>query len=593
MNAVILIIEPDQDYYIFLKNQLKDLKYSDKNIWWCASLEESLAIDPGNINFIFANLILPCVGILSPIKELNLHFINVPIIILSDNEDADSNIYAISQGAQDVMVKGQFNEKQLGKAIVIARERNAYLLKVNSVLDDYKLHFENGPIPMWIIDSKTLRFLIVNNAAIEKYGYSQNDFTRMTILDIRPKEDVGPMLDNYSKRDRDNYFDAGHWRHVKKNGEIFYVHIYTHETRFQNIDARLCFALDVNDKLITDLRNKELLAVVNEQNQKLDVILSSINDAIWSRDANTNDLLYANIAYYNLYGFIPGIKEPLKELDLNAIHPDDRDKFMEAIETVKRDGKVDYTYRFIDQGGGIKVLSGRATFNKGVNGKRDSIDGITTDITKEKEWYDTIRNSEQKLLATINNTKDHIWTVDKDLKIIFCNRAFQDFFHKRNGIALDEGDCVLGNWYTEAFNNRRRKEYEMALKGDSFTTVVEFDFEGEKQYNEINSSPIIGIDEKIIGVNCVSRDITEQVNQVKRISEQNEKLRQIAWIQSHKVKGAVANIIELIPQFDDVAEASENSKELMGKLRTATKELDEMIKGILRKTEKFDSAGRK
>lgn len=52
--------------------------------------------------------------------------------------------------------------------------------------------FENHPLPMWIYDLKSLAFLEVNDAAVEKYGYSRAEFRKMTIKDIRPREDVNP-----------------------------------------------------------------------------------------------------------------------------------------------------------------------------------------------------------------------------------------------------------------------------------------------------------------------------------------------------------------------------------------------------------------
>jgi PAS domain S-box-containing protein len=593
MKTAILIVEPDKDNFESINNKLRELKHTARNIRHCATLEESLTLDAARVGFIFANLTIPAVGVLSPIRELNRYFTDVPIIILSENEEADSNIYAISQGAQDVLIHGQFNTKQLGIAMVVARERNAYLQKLKVYATDYKHHFDNGPIPMWVIDAKTLRFLIVNKAAEKKYGYSLEEFTRMTVLDIRPKDDVAPMLDNFSKKEKQSYFDAGYWRHKKKNGAVFHVHIYTHRTIFEGNECRLCFAVDVNDKILAVRENKLLIARISEQKEELDSILSSINDAIWSRDANTHELLYTNKAYYDLYGFVKGEKEPRKELDINTIHPDDRAMLLAAIEEVKTQGKAEYTYRFIDKAGKVKVLNGRANLIKGADGKPDTIDGITVDITHEKELYDAIRNSEQKLLATINNTKDLIWSVNRDLKIIFCNRAFQDFFYKKKGVALDAGDYILGPWNTDAFIKRRISEYDRALNGEHFTTVIEEDFDGAKQYNEINSSPIIDIDEKIVGVNCISRDITDQVNQLKEIRQQNDKLREIAWIQSHKVRGPLATIMGLIPLFDLDGEANAHNKDIIEKLKTATDVLDGVIKEIVINTRMVVDAGLK
>jgi PAS domain S-box-containing protein len=58
----------------------------------------------------------------------------------------------------------------------------------------YRLLFDDNPQPMWLFDAETLAFLEVNNAAIENYGYSREEFLQMTILDIRPQEDVVRLI---------------------------------------------------------------------------------------------------------------------------------------------------------------------------------------------------------------------------------------------------------------------------------------------------------------------------------------------------------------------------------------------------------------
>jgi PAS domain-containing protein len=49
------------------------------------------------------------------------------------------------------------------------------------------IFFEHNPVPMFITDSQTRRFLLVNKAAIEIYGYSKEEFYRMDILNIHPE----------------------------------------------------------------------------------------------------------------------------------------------------------------------------------------------------------------------------------------------------------------------------------------------------------------------------------------------------------------------------------------------------------------------
>ena len=85
--------------------------------------------------------------------------------------------------------------------------------------DGFSFLFQNNPLPMWIYDLESLRFLEVNEAAVEHYGYSRAEFLRMRLSDIRPKEDVERLkADLRASRKRLQY--SGEWRHLKKDGTL-------------------------------------------------------------------------------------------------------------------------------------------------------------------------------------------------------------------------------------------------------------------------------------------------------------------------------------------------------------------------------------
>ena len=60
--------------------------------------------------------------------------------------------------------------------------------------EQYRLVFETNPIAMYVHARRTLRILAVNKAAIEQYGYTEQEFLAKTILEIRPEEDIPHLL---------------------------------------------------------------------------------------------------------------------------------------------------------------------------------------------------------------------------------------------------------------------------------------------------------------------------------------------------------------------------------------------------------------
>ncbi len=125
--------------------------------------------------------------------------------------------------------------------------RRSELEALRSSEERYRLLFDASPQPMWVQDLESLRFLAVNQAAIDHYGYSREQFLAMTIEQLRPKEDV-PCF-----QERTGYQAAGIapsiGRHRKANDEVIDVEITSHALQFLGRSARLVIATDVTERL--------------------------------------------------------------------------------------------------------------------------------------------------------------------------------------------------------------------------------------------------------------------------------------------------------------------------------------------------------
>ncbi|MEI8278226.1 MAG: PAS domain-containing protein [Bacteroidota bacterium] len=205
-----------------------------------------------------------------------------------------------------------------------------------------------------------------------------------------------------------------------------------------------------------------------------------------------------------------------------------------------------------------------------------------SDITEQKKLQDKIAKDEQNLRAIINNTRDIIWSIDREYNIISANQAFykrmtnsraENFYYIR--LATQDFDNeAFGKWIIY---------YNRAFSGETFKVVEKTVLDYNVIYEDISFNPIYDNEDNIIGVSCFSRDITERRSHVLRIESQNEKLKEIAWIQSHKVRGPVASILGLVELFSHNIPAEDNNKEMLEGLKTVTKDLDDTIKSIVEK----------
>jgi PAS domain S-box-containing protein len=110
----------------------------------------------------------------------------------------------------------------------------------------YRLMFEQSPLPMWVYELHTRSFLAVNDAAVLHYGYTREEFLRMTIRDIRPAEDV-PLLESRIEHLKP-LEPPRKWRHRKKDGTLVTVESSSHEFSFDGKRARLVVANDITDR---------------------------------------------------------------------------------------------------------------------------------------------------------------------------------------------------------------------------------------------------------------------------------------------------------------------------------------------------------
>jgi PAS domain S-box-containing protein len=122
--------------------------------------------------------------------------------------------------------------------------------------EKYRLLFHKNPMPMWMLSLPERKFLDVNDAAIEIYGYTKEEFLRMDIWDIRPKDDKKQLKEALAKlKDGQSY--NGIWKHLKKDGSTVRVNIISHDIMYNGNPAKLVLASDITARLEAEERLQE------------------------------------------------------------------------------------------------------------------------------------------------------------------------------------------------------------------------------------------------------------------------------------------------------------------------------------------------
>jgi PAS domain S-box-containing protein len=164
--------------------------------------------------------------------------------------------------------------------------KNAH--STTSALKESELRFRSffnlAPIPMWVIDPETNKFISVNKAALEHYGYSKEEFSNLTIFDIRSGKDISKESEDVKriKEETINLTDNKTGRfnsyHSKKDGEKIEVEIYTSPILINHKQCILTIVIDVTER--NHFENKITKAIIKTQEDERYEIGSELHDNV-------------------------------------------------------------------------------------------------------------------------------------------------------------------------------------------------------------------------------------------------------------------------------------------------------------------------
>jgi PAS domain S-box-containing protein len=345
-----------------------------------------------------------------------------------------------------------------------------YYRKIQSSEESYRKLFNENPNPMWVFDIGTLRFLAVNRAALDKYGYSSEEFQSMTIKDIRPEEEIARLLNLDWKL---AFNKAGIWKHKLKNGDIIHVEVSTHSVDYENRNAKLVVTHDVtdtinyeqkildfnhtlekrvnerthalheaiqeqaalteemetyNEELLStneqlveaqELINKQARELVRQSEERLHQVLRSVKDFVWSakyKDGKFKvDLM--SPAVLDILGFTREEYFDNTSLWMNTIAEEDKERVLDMLSTInqKEYMEMEYCVRH-PKTWKVKYVLSRFWINPDIEEGSYQVNGIVSDISDRKKYEEEKSNLIKQLISQNNDLLQFSYIASHNLR---------------------------------------------------------------------------------------------------------------------------------------------------------------------------------
>ena len=237
--------------------------------------------------------------------------------------------------------------------------------------------FRHHPLPMWVCDVETSRYVDVNDAALRQYGYTRGEFLALTLSDIRPPEDV-ERVNEYLRSigPLKGPVDVGVWRHCRKDGSIAQTRVTLMPVTFGGRPARMVMASDVSAQRET----QDALAELRDQ---FGTLLDLVPNSITMTDLEGRVVLVNQKARERW-----GVKDERGLLGSNAfdfIAPEDRDRARENMAATARDGSVrEIEYNLLRRDGSTYPGELSASVVRDAQGRPKFFLGVIRDLTERK-----------------------------------------------------------------------------------------------------------------------------------------------------------------------------------------------------------------
>jgi len=477
------------------------------------------------------------------------------------------------------------NEK-IGLELLTAIEnekRTAQLLIADKALvaseDRYRRLFEAAQDGILILNADTGAIEDVNPFMMEILGYSYTEFLGKELWEIGLLSDIHANKEAFQQLKEEGYIRYKDLPLKTKNGEGISVEFVSNRYEVSGGQVIQCNIRNITERKIVEENNKRLT-------ERLQLATRSAKLGIWDWDIK-NNILKWDAGMYLLYNINDVEFESVYDGWLSRIHPEDikmlNDKLLQALL-----GKEDYnpTFRLVWKDSSVHYIEASGLIERDAQGNAVRMIGTNWDITSQKE-----KERHLKLLeSVITNTKDSVMITEAEPldrpghRILYVNDAFTKMTGYSSEEIVGKTPRILQGPKSDRAELKRLNE---AIRKWEICeiTIINYKKNGEEFWINFTISPVVNELGKYTHWISIERDVTDVKNYINAIENQNVKLREIAWEQSHIVRAPLARMMGIVCILGDLKLTSSEFNVWLERFTESAGELDNIIKDISNKAQ--------